>query len=380
MVEYVEIQGGLRACVPRFKLEEVQLDRRGYELLTRASRELARLDGLVELLMSRAHGVLTYPLVVREAAASSRIEGTQASFTDALVHGAQGSLFGLRAKTDVKEIINHVEASELGFRLLGEFPLSWGLLRLLHGKLLEGVRGSQKNPGEFRNGVVYIGGASIQNASYIPPPPQYLPELTSEFEKYLHSDDAQDPLIKCGILHAQFELIHPFWDGNGRIGRLLISLFLKHAGLLAAPVLVLSEYFERNRTTYYDSLQSVSRTCEWEQWLNFFLRSVAEQAARRVRLCREQIALYDGFKNRIREARRTPGRGRRFAYDEDVLDAVFERVVVNADVLRTATGMSGPTAYNLLERFQDMGILNQMTGGGRSRRYVCQPLLKILEG
>jgi len=380
MVEYVEIQGGLRACVPRFKLEEVQLDRRGYEVLTRASRELARLDGLVELLMSRGLGVLTYPLLVREAAASSRIEGTRASFTDALMHGAQGRLFGLRAKSDVREIINYVETSELGFRLLEEFPLSWRLLRLLHRKLLEGVRGSQKNPGEFRNGVVYIGGASIQNASYIPPPPQYLPELASEFEKYLERENGLDPLIKCGILHAQFELIHPFWDGNGRIGRLLISLFLKHSGLLGAPVLVLSEFFERNRAAYYDGLQSVSRTSEWEQWLDFFLRSVAEQAARRVHLCREQIGLYDRFKNRLREAKKAPGRGRRFAYDEDALDAVFERVVVNADVLRTATGMSGPTAYNLLERFQDMGILKEMTGGGRSRRYVCESLLKILEG
>jgi len=367
----------VNAFIPAFALEQADISDDDKHLLAKARGELGTLNGICAGLMGRGLGVTVYPLITREATASARIEGTTASFEDALTFGAQPRLFP--PDHDVREVANYVEAARMGFAMLetGELPLCWRMICQLHSRLISGVQGAQRAPGRWREGQVHVGSHRIEDAAYIPPPPQEIPALISSFEKYIHSPGRVDHLVKCGVLHAQFELIHPFWDGNGRIGRLLISLYLKQSGLLNEPVLVLSECFEGDRGGYYDALASISRTGEWGRWLHFFLTAVAEQAQKRTAMCHRQIELYEGFKANLRIHERS-GRGRRPAYYERALDVVFQKVVITRRLLVAGTGMTMATARSVVDKFAAEGILALMDTKGREQLFVCQPLLELL--
>jgi Fic family protein len=380
-IEWYEISDGVRACIPRLNLEEVSLALNSVNLLAEARSRLASLNGSVKMIIAQGLGILRFPLLVREAEMSSRIEGTRTTLEEALEFEVRPESHRLMQLEDATLVSNYVKAAELGFAALAQYPLSWRVLKLAHRELLHDVRGSDKAPGEFRKNQVHIGASTeVRDARYIPPPPNFISELTSELEKSWHSDSQLDPLVRCGIAHAQLELIHPFSDGNGRVGRLFIALFLKERGLLDEPVLVLSEYLERRRLQYYDALDSVVYTGSWDNWLQFFLTAVSEQALRRYDLVGKQVALYHGYKHSIREVRDSQARGRKTAYDEEALDLVFGNVFVTSESLQKGLRISAATANKLLERFVNLGILRETTGGLRNRRFMCVELLKLLKG
>ncbi len=241
-----------------------------------AHEGVARFDVLVENIPDAS--LFLSPLTTREAVLSSRIEGTQASLEEVLRFQAEGKAEGEK-RDDIREVINYREATETAFERMKELPLSERLIKEAHEILLSGTRGKQKDPGNFRKGQVFIGspGASIKEARYIPPEAQKIPALFSNLERYMHEQE-KDVLVQLAIVHAQFEIIHPFWDGNGRIGRLLMPLFLYHKQAISTPYFYLSEYLEKNRSRYYDGLNRITENGNWEQWIVFFLRAVAEQS------------------------------------------------------------------------------------------------------
>src|ERR687898_1451233 len=247
--------------------------------LSEADRALGELAGLGRTL--RNPYLLTRPFLRREAVLSSRIEGTQASLVDLYAFEVESPLFDEpERRDDVHEVQNYVRALEHGLERLEELPISVRLLREMHAVLMEGVRGAQRDPGEFRRVQNWIGppGAEISEASYVPPPPGEIPATLGALERYVHEDTGLPPLVDIALVHYQFEAIHPFLDGNGRIGRLLITLMLIERDLLPEPLLYLSAYFERHRGAYYDHLLAVSQKGEWEEWLLFFLRGVSVEA------------------------------------------------------------------------------------------------------
>ncbi len=244
-----------------------------------ASRAVANLAGVGETVQN-PH-LLIRPFVRREAVLSSRIEGTEASLSDLLLFEAGGDrLPRRRFPGDVEEVVNYVHALEYGIDRIEKLPLSVRLINEVHSRLLQGVRGVEMRPGELRTRQVWIGppGTPIQGARFIPPPAGLILELLGDWERFVNEDSVMPPLIKCALMHYQIEAIHPYLDGNGRTGRLLISLFLHERGLLRTPLLYLSAYFERDRQRYYDELLRVSVTCDWDGWLSYFLSGVAEQA------------------------------------------------------------------------------------------------------
>jgi Fic family protein len=261
-------------------------------LLSRADHALGRLDGAVLTLPNPDLFVFMY--VRKEAVLSSQIEGTQSSLQDVLA--AEAAILDPQRPADVDEVINYVSAMDHGLAHLADLPVSVRLMREIHAVLLRGVRSSMVTPGELRRTQNWIGpgGCTLAEATFVPPPPDVVPEALSDLERFLHEDNGMPPLIKVGLAHAQFETIHPFLDGNGRVGRLLISFLLTERGLLSRPVLYLSHYFKRHRSTYYDHLQATRDEGKWEDWLAFFLQGVSEvsvdaaETAHRVLLFREE--------------------------------------------------------------------------------------------
>jgi Fic family protein len=239
---------------------------------------LSELSGLGHVLPN-PH-LLIGPLLRREAVQSSRIEGTQASLSDVLLDEATPAQSATPKSDDLREVRNYVAALEHGIARLGELPLSLRLVKELHGRLMNGVRGDQATPGEFRRTQNWIGpaGSNLMNAPYVPPPVDEMTELLADWERYLHLHDRTPDLVQCAIMHEQFEAIHPFLDGNGRVGRLMITLFLIERGRLSRPLLYLSDFIERHRQDYYDLLQRVRTHGEWIPWIRYFLTGVGETA------------------------------------------------------------------------------------------------------
>jgi Fic family protein len=259
-------------------------------LLSAADRALGRLEGSVLTLPNPDLFVFMY--VRKEAVFSSQIEGTQSSLQDLLA--AEAQLFDQNMPRDVEEVVNYVRAMNHGLARLRDLPVSMRLIREIHGELMRGARGGRLQPGELRMSQNWIGaaGSTLATASFIPPPHHLVPEALGDLEKFLHADDALPPLVKIALAHVQFETIHPFLDGNGRVGRLLITFLLAECGVLHKPVLYLSHYLKQHRQAYYDHLQSVRLRGAWEEWLTFFLRGVIEVAgeaadtARRIQILR----------------------------------------------------------------------------------------------
>lgn len=337
-------------------------------LLSEADQAVGRLDGVAQLLPNPDLYVAMY--VRREAVLSSQIEGTQSTLEDVLNFELAGPA-GLPA--DVEEVVNYVHALNHGLRRLPDLPISRRMIRELHARLLSSGRGSRKQPGEFRTTQNWIGGEStrIEDASFVPPPPADMDIALDDLERFLNDTSELPVLVHAGLAHAQFETIHPFLDGNGRVGRLLITLLLVHRGVLEKPLLYLSHYLKRHRLEYYDRLTAIRAEGDWEGWLGFFLRGVAETATEATKLARQIVALREEHRTVLQAAGAT-GRGM------DLLDALYERPVVNLNVVAERLGLSFGGARKLVERFVAAGLLVETTGQQRNRRFAYQPYIDLL--
>jgi Fic family protein len=367
---YVAQASGYRAFIPASLPPDPPLDLDGPLIvaLSRADQAVGRLDGLARTLPNPQLFVAMY--VRREAVLSSQIEGTQSTLDDVLNFELEGSTSGL--PTDVEEVVNYVRAMESGLERLQTFPLSLRLIREIHGELLSSGRGAERSPGDFRTTQNWIGsqGGLLREATFVPPPPHEMLAALDNFEKFLHAEHGFPRLIESALAHAQFETIHPFLDGNGRVGRLLITFLLVHHGVLSKPLLYLSYYLKRRRATYYDRLMAIRQDGDWEGWLEFFAEGVASTADEAVTTATRILALQADHRRR---AQVQGANGLR------LLDLLFERPLVNVRLVRDEVGVSLPTAGKLVNDFVGLGIIEEVTGYRRNRVFRYTPYLRLFD-
>lgn len=372
---YVRQPSGYSAFFPAPLPPEPPLVIRGelQRLLSRADIALGRLDGSVLTLPNPDLFVFMY--VRKEAVLSSQIEGTQSSLQDVLA--AEARIFSPDLPGDVDEVLNYVHAMNYGLARLEELPVSVRLIREIHRELLRGVRGGRLRPGEPRESQNWIGpqGSDLATATFVPPPPYAVADALGDLEKYLHSDDDVPPLVKIALAHAQFETIHPFLDGNGRVGRLLIAFLLTEGGILQKPVLYLSNYFKRRRSEYYERLQAVRDDGAWEEWLAFFLTGVTEVAGEAAETARQILMLRERNRTEV-----TANLGRAAGNAHKVLDALFDRPILSVSHLAELTGTSFAASNKLAAKLVDLGILTEITGNARNRRFQYSPYVALFTG
>ena len=339
--------------------------------IERADRALGRLDGLSSIVPDT--NLLLYSYVRKEAVLSSQIEGTQSSLSELL-------LFENRATPgvpidDVEEVSNYVAAMQHGLRRLrGGFPLSLRLIREMHAILLKGGRGSNQTPGEFRRSQNWIGGTRPGNAAFVPPPPDRLMECLDPFEKFLHDDSESMPLlVKLGLIHVQFETIHPFLDGNGRLGRLLITLLLCEKKALREPLLYLSLYFKMHRAYYYELLQRVRTDGAWEDWLAFFLEGVETTASEVSTAVKRSLALFGKDRKKIAALGRASSSALR------VQEYMQKRPIANIGSMSKTLKLSVPTVTTALQHLERIGVIKEITGARRNRIFSYPKYLAIVE-
>ncbi len=371
---YVQQSAGYRAFIPASLPPEPPVALTGLlqTRLSAADRALGRLDGSILTLPNPDLFVFMY--VRKEAVLSSQIEGTQSSLQDLLT--AEAEVLTPDNSRDVQEVINYVKAMNYGLKRLTELPVSVRLIREIHEHLLTGTRGSRLEPGELRRTQNWIGpsGCTLAEATFVPPPPAVVPEALGALELFLHQEDDLPLLIKTGLAHAQFETIHPFLDGNGRVGRLLITFLLCEKQVLLKPVLYLSYYFKRHRTAYYEHLQAVRDRGDWEGWLAFFLQGVAEVSAQATDTARRILALREQHRALITEhLGRAAGNGHR------VLEHLYERPIVTVDQVRTIIGATYPAANELVRRLTQLEILSEVTGQRRHRRFHYNAYIRLFD-
>lgn len=342
-------------------------------LVGQANAALARYDGLLQGIPNPA--VMLSPLTTQEAVLSSKIEGTQATVDEVLEQEAGLIKEGEKYK-DIQEISNYREALYSAREYLQKYPIRLSFVRELHRILLSSVRGQDKTPGEFRKDQNWIGryGCTMEQATFVPPNPLQLPDYLQAWEQYLDSDDV-DFLLQTAVMHAQFELLHPFKDGNGRIGRILIPLFLYQKKTLSQPMFYLSEYLESHRDEYYARLKAISAEGDWNGWVAFFLQAVTLQAQQNSERVVAIKALYEEMKLAIHEITRSQ-------FTVHVLDAVFDRPIFSTTDLIARTQIRKPTAMSLIRQLKAAGILQELrAGAGRRPSVLCFPrLLNIAEG
>lgn len=362
-----------QAFVPDPLPPQPPLDLAAGDLIARkemADQALGRLDGIT--LMLPDPELFLYQYVRKEALLSSQIEGTQSSLSDLLLFELDEAP-GVPVD-DVEEVSNYVAALNHGLKRLREddFPLSLRLIREMHALLLQGGRGANKQPGQFRTSQVFVGGVGAR-AHFIPPPPDVLDGLLAGFEQFLHADHRQmPPLVKAALAHVQFETIHPFADGNGRLGRLLIALILCHEGVLREPSLYLSLYLKRRRADYYERLNAVRTQGDWEGWLGFFLDGVAETAGQAVDTAQRLLALL------TRDRARIAALGTRAGTVGMVFEQFARRVLIGVPQLQPHLALSAPTIRAAVRTLEDMEIANELTGQRRHRVFAYQAYLDIL--
>ncbi len=360
---------GYAAFVPAPLPPEIVYDPGLVLLLSRADAALSELSGVGRHLPN-PH-LLIAPYVRREAVLSSRIEGTKASLTDLLLDEA-----GARGESgdpeDVREVRNYVLSLEYGVRRLKTLPLSLRLVRELHARLMKGVRGERATPGEFRRSQNWIGppGSTLATAPYVPPPPQEMHEGLWAWEKFLHQRDRIPELIQCALIHEHFEAIHPFLDGNGRVGRLIIPLFLIERGRLSQPLLYLSAYVEAHRLEYYDHLQRVRTDGDWNGWVRYFLSGVIETAKDGVRQASRLMDLREKYRGRLR--------GRANALS--LLDVLFVNPYLTVARAAKMLKVSNPTARQAVQALEKCRMLEEITGREWGRLYLARPILAVIEG
>lgn len=350
---------------------EVTIDQEMYFLLSAADRKLGRLDGITRVLPNPDLFLAMY--VKKEAILSSQIEGTQASLVDVLGASSDAE----KRKTDVEDVVNYVKAMNYGLERLEELPLCLRLIKEIHGILLQGVRGSDRNPGEFRKSQNWIGaqGCTLTTATFVPPPAEEMMTAMGELENFFYDEKSFiPPLIKIAMIHAQFETIHPFLDGNGRVGRLLITFWLCQQKILSKPLLYLSYYFKQNRTEYYDRLMNARLHGEWESWIKFFLKGVEAVSDEATDSATAILALKDQYGAALNEESNNNSNFIK------LLDMLFENPIITRKEVIENLNISSPTAGELLETFCKLGILMDATPDKqRNKKYYFSEYLNILE-
>lgn len=339
--------------------------------LADAERELAKLTTVAGNFPFPR--LLIQPFIRREAVLSSRIEGTRASLTD-LYNYESAQMSFLERDDDAREVHNYVLALDYGLERLQTLPVSQRLIRELHARLMEGVRGGQFTPGEFRKTQNWIGaaGSTIETATYVPPPVDEMKNALGAMEKFIHADTELPALVRAGLIHYQFEAIHPFLDGNGRVGRLLIMLLLREWGILSQPLLNLSAYFEHYRQEYYDHLLAVSQHGKWEEWLRFFLRGISAQAQDSVfRMTRLQ-----GIRTRYEELVQADNNPQRMSA---VIDFLFSRPILTLRQLESALDIPYMAAKRYVDKLVEAGVLKETTGFSRNRVFMAHEVFHALE-
>jgi Fic family protein len=361
-------QGSYKSFQPNpinreWKIDNMEI----WKLLSQADRELGRLDMYSNYIPNIDLFISMH--VLKEAIKSSKIEGTQTKIEEALLDKED---IPLDRRDDREEVQNYTKAMEWAIKELENIPLSNRLIRETHRVLLQGVRGENKQPGEFRRSQNWIGGASISDAVFIPPAHISVIELMSDIEKFLHNESIFLPeLLKIALVHYQFETIHPFLDGNGRVGRLLIPLYLVSRNILKRPILYLSDFFERNRKLYYDNLTNVREDNNIEQWFKFFLVGLIET-------CKNGITTFDSIMQLQKKVDSDiQSLGNRMTTAKAVTDYLYQNPVINADMVSKVSGVSMPSAYKLIGSLEKLGLLIEVTGGQRGRVYIFEEYLKL---
>mgnify|MGYP001577699671 CR=1 FL=1 len=340
----------------------VVMDNEMLALISQADRAMGRLDGSIQTLPSPDLFVFMY--VRKEAVLSSQIEGTQSSLNDVIE--AEAKVFSPSRPRDVGEVINYVRAMNFGLKRLKELPVSVRLIKEIHQRLLSGVRGAERQPGELRSTQNWIGpeGCTLNEASFVPPPANSVPDVLADLERFIHSDDPMPLLVKIGLAHAQFETIHPFSDGNGRVGRLLIAFLLCERKILQKPVLYISHYFRRHRDRYYALLQTTRDDGDWESWLKFFLTAVTEVSQEATETARRIVDLRERHRRAIMEHfGRSAGNGLK------VLESLYSGPIISVNDIAKLTKVSFTAANGLMRRFVKHGILTEITGQARNRQF-----------
>jgi Fic family protein len=341
------------------------------ERISDADRALGELAGVARTIPN-PH-LLIGPFTRREAVLSSRIEGTQATLAE--LFSAEAAARREGPSEGVHEVMNYVTALEYGLQRMKQLPVSLRLIRELHERLMKNVRGESLTPGEFRKAQNFIGppGCKLENATYVPPPIPEMKDALDRFEKYLHEERRKlPPLVRLSLIHYQFEAIHPFWDGNGRVGRLLITLLLCSEGLLPQPLLYLSAYFERNRREYYRLLLDVSQSGNWIDWVRFFLNGVSEEARDAVARSNQLLALRQDYRRKL-QTQKAPGR------TLELMEMLFTEPVVTVAGAKQRLRVTTPSAQQNVDKLVRAGIVREVTGKARYRVYVAQKIMQIIE-
>ena len=358
---------GYVAFFPSTIPRQVDLSASTVRLLTEAESALGRLAGVGQLIPN-PH-LLMQPYLLREALASTRIEGTEASMTDLYEFGASGGT----PSADVEEVLNYIAAIEWGLGQLETFPLSVRLLREMHARLLAGVRGRDRRPGELRTSQNWIGGAgsTIESARFVPPPPDVLGDLLTDWERFANDEVELPLLVQDALLHYQFETLHPFLDGNGRLGRLMIVFFLIARGRLSAPLLYLSSFLERDRERYYEALQAPRENGDIEPWIRLFLEAVQTQAVDAVLRAQRILELRERYRSAASSSPSTNLTA--------LADLICERPILTARLVMDRLEVSRPTAISLLRQLTGLGVLTEQASGPRRQlRYVAEEFLSAL--
>ena len=370
----VQQPNGFRAFIPNPLPPVPAIDLTGnvQALLSQADHALALLEGAARMLPNPELFVFMY--IRKEAVLSSQIEGTQSSLQDVLA--AEAKLFDPDAPSDVGEVVNYVRAMQHGIARLGQLPISVRLIQEIHAELMQGVRGGNLTPGELRRSQNWIGpaGCGIRNASFVPPPPHEMLQAMSELELFLNSPSSLPLLVQIAIAHVQFETIHPFLDGNGRVGRLLITFLLMNRGLLTQPVLYLSHHFKRHRSAYYEHLQMVRTRGDWEGWVEFFLQGVIDVSREAALTAKAILAMREEYRSKIAD---TMGRGAGSAHR--VMEKLFDQPIVAVATVREWLDITPAGANSVVNRLVEIGLLTEITGYARNRRFRFDPYLRLFE-
>lgn len=364
----VRAEAGYWAFVPSPLPPAIEWDTELVKALSKADAALSRLSGVGSQLPNPHLLIDLYSR--REAVLSSRIEGTQASLSDLFLDEIEPERVET-SRDDVREVRNYVTALDHGLKRLDELPLSLRLVREIHEIPMTGARGGHATPGEFRRTPNWIGrpGSTILTAEYVPPPPEEMKASLGEWERFLHDREALPELVQCALIHEQFEAIHPFLDGNGRIGRLLITLFLVERQRLPQPLLYLSAYFESNRSEYYDALQAVRTKGEWRAWLLFFLAGVAQVASGAAEQADELAEMRERFRGLA------GGKAKVLA----LVDELFRSPLVSAASAARRLGVSDPTARAAISALESVGLLEEYTGRSWGKLWIARPVMEVLE-
>jgi Fic family protein len=368
---YIQQNEGYRAFIPNPlpPVPEIVMDSEMWNLLSQADRALGRLDGATDALPDPDLFVFMY--VRKEAVLSSQIEGTQASLIDVLEFESQA--LEPENPQDVAEVVNYVAAINYGLKRLPDLPVSLRLIREIHQELMQGVRGAEKNPGEFRRSQNWIGvgGCSLKDATYVPPPPHEMIKCLDNLEEFLHPQP-MPVLIRVGLAHAQFETIHPFLDGNGRTGRLLITFLLCEQNILQRPLLYISYFFKKYRAEYYQHLQAVRDSGNWEDWLKFFLRGVYEVAQEAAATARKIVNLKEEHRQLLLSKM-----GRKSGNAIALLESLYFKPIFTVEHAEAITKLTYPNANVLVKKLIEFGLVKEITGQKRNRAFSYAPYLDV---